>query len=66
MIALEGMTWNTLEHLFLEKYFPEHAYNAKRVKILSLQQGDLSVADFEARFALDITSNDATKARKFE
>ena len=39
--ALEGMTWGTFEHLFLEKYFPDHVRNSKRVEFLSLQQGDL-------------------------
>ena len=67
-----GMTWATFEHLFPENYFPDHIRDSKRVEFLSLQQGDLSVADFEARFgdlawfAPDITSNDATKARTFE
>ena len=62
----------TFEHLFLEKYFPDYVRNFKIVEFLSLQQGDLSVADFDARFgdlarfALDITSSDATKARTFE
>ena len=70
--TLEGMTWGTFEHLFLEKYFLDHVRNSKRVEFLSLQQGDLSVVDFQAcfgdlaRFAPDITSNDTTKARTFE
>ena len=70
--ALEGITWGTFERLFLGKYFPNHARNAKRVELLSLHQGDISIADFEARFGdlarftPDITSNDATKARTFE
>ena len=72
MNAFEGMTWRVFENLFLEKNFPDYARNAKKVEFLSLQQGDLSVANFEvcfgnlAHFALDITSNDATKARTFE
>ena len=70
--SLEGMTWGNFEHLFLEKYFPDHVRNSKRVEFLSLQQGDLSIADFEARFgdlarfAPDITSGDATNTRMFE
>ena len=35
--ALEGMIWETFEHLFLEKYFPDHVHNSKRVEFLSLQ-----------------------------
>ena len=70
--ALEGITWGTFERLFLGKYFLDHARNAKRVEFLSLRQGDISVANFEAhlgdleRFKPDITSNDATKGRMFE
>ena len=48
--TLEGMTWGTFEHLFLEKYFLDHVLNSERAEFLSLQQGDLSVVDFEARF----------------
>ena len=64
--ALDGMTWGTFKRLFLGKYFLHHARNAKRVEFLSLQQGDLSIANFEARFgdlarfAPNITSNNAT------
>ena len=70
--TLEGMTWETFTRLFLDKYFSSVARQTKRNEFLNLRQGDLSVAEYEARFgdlsrfALDITTDDNMKARTFE
>ena len=35
---------------FLKKYFPEDLRNKKEVEFLNLKQGDLSVAEYAAKF----------------
>ena len=70
--ALEVMTWDTFTRIFLDKYFPPVARNAKRIEFLNLRQDEMFVIDDEAclgdlaRFAPDITTDDETKARTFE
>ena len=69
---MERLTWDTFTRIFLDKYFPPVARNAKRTKFLNLRQGDISITDYEAcfgdlaRFAPDITTDDKIKARTFE
>ncbi|KAL8134291.1 hypothetical protein AgCh_009363 [Apium graveolens] len=51
--ALEGdefVTWERFTELFLEKYFPRYMKNQMEIKFLNLTQGDLTVAEYEAKF----------------
>ncbi|KAL8145807.1 hypothetical protein AgCh_003815 [Apium graveolens] len=73
--ALEGgefITWERFTELFLEKYFPRYMKNQMEIKILNLTQGDLTVAEYEAkftelaRFVPDQVDTDEKKARRFE
>ncbi|KAL8114916.1 hypothetical protein AgCh_021664 [Apium graveolens] len=71
--ALEGgefITWERFTELFLEKYFPRYMKNQMEIKFLNLTQGDLSVAEYEAkftelaRFVPDQVDTDEKKARR--
>ncbi|KAL8155372.1 hypothetical protein AgCh_000671 [Apium graveolens] len=51
--ALEGgvfITWERFTELFMEKYFPRYMKNQMEIKFLNLTQGDLTVAEYEAKF----------------
>ncbi|KAL8092588.1 hypothetical protein AgCh_034738 [Apium graveolens] len=51
--ALEGgefITWERFIKLFLENYFPRYMKNQMEIKFLNLTQGDLTVAEYEAKF----------------
>ncbi|KAL8121324.1 hypothetical protein AgCh_018164 [Apium graveolens] len=51
--ALEGgefITWERFTELFLEKYFLRYMKNQMEIKFLNLTQGDLTVAEYEAKF----------------
>ena len=73
--ALEGgefITWERFTELFLEKYFPRYMKNQMEIQFLNLTQGDLTVAEYEAkftelaRFVPDQVDTDEKKARRFE
>ena len=72
--ALEGgefITWDRFTELFLEKYFPRYMKNQMEIQFLNLTQGDLTVAEYEAkftelaRFVPDRVDTDEKKARRF-
>ncbi|KAL8097578.1 hypothetical protein AgCh_030635 [Apium graveolens] len=51
--AFEGgefITWERFTELFLEKYFPRYMKNQMEIKFLSLTEGDLTIAEYEAKF----------------
>ncbi|KAL8123995.1 hypothetical protein AgCh_011844 [Apium graveolens] len=58
--------------LFLEKYFPRYMKNQMEIQFLNLTQGDLTVAEYEAkftelaRFMPDQVDTDEKKVRRFE
>jgi hypothetical protein len=43
--------WETFLDAFQEKYFPMHVRDAKESEFLALEQGQRSVADYEAKFS---------------
>ena len=47
---LEAMTWAEFQELFMGKYFPDTARNAKAQEFLKLKQGTMTVMDYVARF----------------
>ncbi|KAL8125530.1 hypothetical protein AgCh_012993 [Apium graveolens] len=64
--------WSRFKELFLEKYFPKCLENKLEIKFLELKQGDMSVADYEAKFtelsryALYHVQDEKRKARRFD
>ncbi|KAL8135020.1 hypothetical protein AgCh_009885 [Apium graveolens] len=51
--ALEGseiVAWEKFTKLFMEKYFPSYMKNYMELKFLELKQGNLSMAEYEAKF----------------
>ncbi|XP_074347033.1 uncharacterized protein LOC141685854 [Apium graveolens] len=42
--------WTRFTELFLEKYFPKYMENQMELKFLELKQGNMSVAEYEAKF----------------
>ena len=44
------MTWASFSSLFMEKYIPRTLRDRKRDEFLSLEQGRMSVAAYEAKF----------------
>ncbi|XP_074347186.1 uncharacterized protein LOC141686019 [Apium graveolens] len=64
--------WSRFKELFLEKYFPKCLENKMEIKFLELKQGDISVADYEAKFtelsryALHHIQDEKRKAKRFE
>ena len=44
------MTWASFSSLFMEKYIPRTLRDSRRDEFLSLEQGRMSVTDYEAKF----------------
>ena len=69
---LEAMTWAEFQELFMGKYFPENARQAKAQEFLELKQGATTVMDYVtrftelARFVNDYVATDMAKVRRFE
>ena len=73
--VLEGegvVTWPRFTELFLEKYFPNFMKDQMEIKFLELKQGNMSVAEYEAkfsemaRFVPEFVNTDAKKAKRFQ
>ena len=45
----EDVSWNTFKRVFLEKYFPVSAQEAKETQFLTLKQGVMSVAEYASK-----------------
>ncbi|XP_074355258.1 uncharacterized protein LOC141693960 [Apium graveolens] len=64
--------WTRFTKLFLEKYFPKYMENQMELKFLELKQGNMSVAEYEAKFTelssgSELYAKDANvKKRKFQ
>ena len=69
---LEAMTWAKFQELFMGKYFPVTARHAKAQEFLELNQGEMTVMNYVARFtelalfADDYVATDMAKVRRFE
>ncbi|XP_070049301.1 uncharacterized protein [Nicotiana tomentosiformis] len=65
------MTWDQFTHLFLDKYIPPSQREELRCQFERLEQGQISVIDYEARFselsrhALMILPTEAEQVRRF-
>ncbi|XP_070049885.1 uncharacterized protein [Nicotiana tomentosiformis] len=65
------ITWDQFTHLFLERYIPPSQREELRLQFEQLQQGQLSMTDYEARFfelsrhALMILPTEAELVRRF-
>lgn len=44
------ITWVVFKGAFLEKYFPTYVRSKKKVEFLELQQGNMTVVDYAAKF----------------
>lgn len=68
----EITTWEAFENIFLEKYFPSTVKGMKAREFVNLVQGDLFVAEYQAkfeqlmRFAPNMILDEFTKAKRFE
>ena len=71
-INVEAMTWVDLRELFMSKFFPASARYVKAREFLDLQQGDMKVLEYVARFTKlanfidDYVATDLDKVRRFE
>ena len=69
---VKAMTWVDFRELFMRKFFPVSARHAKAREFLDLQQGDMTVLEYVARFtelarfADDYVATDLAKVRRFE
>ena len=69
-----SVTWEGFKTLFLNKYFPSNVKDQKEIEFLTLQQGDMTVDEYVARFeSLALFSNnlqnqpdEAWKSKWFE
>ncbi|XP_070045778.1 uncharacterized protein [Nicotiana tomentosiformis] len=65
------MTWDQFTRLLLDKYIPSSQREALRCQFEQLEQGQISVTDYKARFselfryALMILPTDAERVRRF-
>ncbi|XP_070032916.1 uncharacterized protein [Nicotiana tomentosiformis] len=65
------MTWDQFTHLFLDKYIPPSQREELRCQFERLEQGQMSVTEYEARFseisrhALMILPTEAERVRRF-
>ena len=46
----QDVTWDVFKRVFLEKYFPEDVRNKKEMEFLELKQGNMTVAEYAAKF----------------
>jgi len=46
----QAITWEAFKEVFLEKYFPEDVRNRKEMEFLELKQGNMTVAEYTAKF----------------
>ena len=68
------MTWEGFKTLFLNKYFPSNVKDQKEIEFLTLQQGDMTVDEYVARFEslarfsnnLQNQPDEAWKSKRFE
>ncbi|XP_028071133.1 uncharacterized protein LOC114273529 isoform X2 [Camellia sinensis] len=66
-----GLTWNQFTKVFNDKYFPATYRYEKEREFLRLEQGDLTVAQYEAkfislsRFAPSFVDDEEVKCRRF-
>ena len=69
---LEAMTWAEFYEMFMGKYFPATARDAKAQEFLELKQGAMTVIEYVARFTElarfsdDYVATDLAKVRRFE
>ncbi|OKX69635.1 hypothetical protein AXD71_14915, partial [Listeria monocytogenes] len=69
----EGIiTWDRFKELFKEKYLPAYVTDQMEMRFLELKQGNMSVADYEAkftelsRFVPSYVDTERKKARRFQ
>ncbi|XP_024028694.1 uncharacterized protein LOC112093783 [Morus notabilis] len=66
------MTWEQFETLFNEQYFPQSNREQKALEFMTLQQGDMMIREYEAkfndlsRFAPSLVESEHLKCLKFE
>ena len=67
-----SISWRRFKELFFERYFPISMCDRMEARFLELKQGDMSVAEYEAkfnelaRFAPHLISTERRKAKRFE
>ncbi|EXB29428.1 hypothetical protein L484_022098 [Morus notabilis] len=72
MQDVEGMTWEQFEALLNEQYFPQSYRYEKAMEFMGLQQGEMTVREYEARFnelsrfAPSLIESERMKCLKFE
>ncbi|XP_024021738.1 uncharacterized protein LOC112091709 [Morus notabilis] len=72
MHEVEGMTWEQFKALFNEQFFPQSYRDEKAMEFMGLQQGDMTVMEYQARFnelsrfAPSLIESERMKCLKFE
>lgn len=67
-----GLTWEQLKEMIMEQYFLQSFRDQKEKEFLNLQQGGMSVVDYErkfnqlSRYATHLVDTEPKKARRFE
>ncbi|PKA59369.1 hypothetical protein AXF42_Ash001463 [Apostasia shenzhenica] len=72
LLERASLSWAKFVEVFFEKYFSDVVRDRKVLEFIKLEQGDLSVDQYEARFielsrfAPELVVNDLNKAKKFK
>ncbi|PKA51241.1 Ras-related protein RABA2a [Apostasia shenzhenica] len=72
LLERASLSWAKFVEVFFEKYFSDVVRDRKVLEFIKLEQGDLSVDQYEARFtelsrfAPELVANDLNKAKKFK
>jgi hypothetical protein len=74
VVETVSRTWEEFKTLFLNKYFPSNVKDQKEIEFLTLQQGDMTVDEYVARFEslarfsnnLQNQPDEAWKSKRFE
>ncbi|XP_057780098.1 uncharacterized protein LOC130998703 [Salvia miltiorrhiza] len=69
---VRAISWRTFKEKVMEKYFPKAFRKQKEIELMNLEQGNLTVLEYErkftqlARFAPHLVDTDEKKAWRFE
>ncbi|PKA52045.1 hypothetical protein AXF42_Ash013982 [Apostasia shenzhenica] len=72
LLERASLSWAKFVEVFFEKYFSDVVRDRKVLEFIKLEQGDLAVDQYEARFtelsrfAPELIANDLNKAKKFK
>ncbi|XP_059635604.1 uncharacterized protein LOC132277772 [Cornus florida] len=68
---IDSMSWDSFKNFFFDKYFPQTKRRELRTQFDGLEQGDMSVTEYEnkftslSRFTTDVSGNEEEKTWRF-